>query len=69
MEKYGNDVLAQYHMPTNAEIAQLKEYEAEEEGEEINLTDPMDEDEQMSVRVQERLQEGLWERLQGPLRS
>jgi len=31
MEKYGNDVLAQYHMPTEAEIEQLAEYEAGEE--------------------------------------
>ena len=35
MEKYGNEVLAQYHMPTEAEIDQLLEYEAgEEENEE-----------------------------------
>ena len=34
MEKYGNDVLAQYHMPTEAEIDQLTEYEAGEEDEE-----------------------------------
>ena len=34
MEKYGNDVLAQYHMPTEAEIDQLAEYEAGEEDEE-----------------------------------
>ena len=46
MEKYGNDVLAQYHMPTDAEIAQLEEYEAGEEDEEIDLMDNMDQDEQ-----------------------
>ena len=46
MEKYSNDVLAQYHMPTNVEIAQLEEYKAEEEGKEIDLMDPMDENEQ-----------------------
>ena len=34
MEKYGDDVLAQYHMPTEAEIDQLAEYEAGEEEEE-----------------------------------
>ena len=34
MEKYGNDVLAQYHMPTKAEIDQLTEYEAGEEDKE-----------------------------------
>jgi len=34
MEKYGNDVLAQYHMPTEVEIDQLAEYEAGEEDEE-----------------------------------
>jgi hypothetical protein len=34
MEKYGNDVLAQYQMPTEAEIDQLAEYEAGEEEEE-----------------------------------
>ena len=34
MEKYGNDVLAQYHMPIEAEIDQLTEYEAGEEDEE-----------------------------------
>ena len=34
MEKYGNDVLAQYHMPTKAEIDQLAEYKAGEEEEE-----------------------------------
>ena len=46
MEKYGNDVLAQYHMPTDAEIAQLEEYEAGEKDKEIDLTDNMDQDEQ-----------------------
>ena len=36
MEKYGNDVLAQYYMPTQAELDQLTEYEAgEEEVEEV----------------------------------
>ena len=34
MEKYGDNVLAQYHMPTKAEIDQLAEYEAGEEEEE-----------------------------------
>ena len=34
MEKYGNDVLAQYHMPTKVEIDQLAEYEVGEEDEE-----------------------------------
>ena len=46
MEKYGKDVLAQYHMPTEAEVAQLRKYEAGEEDEDINLMDDMDEDEQ-----------------------
>src|SRR5258708_3899895 len=46
MEKYGNDVLAQYHMPTDEEIAQLKKYDAGEEDEEIDLTNNMDLDEQ-----------------------
>ena len=46
MEKYGNDVLAQYHMPTNEEIAQLKQYDMGEEDEEIDLTNNMDLDEQ-----------------------
>ena len=46
MEKYGKDVLAQYHMPTEAEVAQLWKYEAGEEDEDINLMDDMDEDEQ-----------------------
>ena len=46
MEKYGNDVLAQYHMPTNEEIAQLKQYDAGEEDEEIDLMNNMDLDEQ-----------------------
>ena len=46
IEKYGNDVLAQYHMPTNEEIAQLKQYNVGEEDEEINLTNNMDLDEQ-----------------------
>ena len=45
MEKYGNDVLAQYHMPTEAEKTQLLEYEAGEEDEEIDPMDYMDEDE------------------------
>ena len=34
IEKCGNNVLAQYHMPTEAEIDQLAEYEVEEEEEE-----------------------------------
>ena len=46
MEKYGNDILAQYHMPTNEEIAQLKQYNVGEEDEEINLMNNMDLDEQ-----------------------
>ena len=46
MEKYGNNVLAQYHMPTNEEIAQLKQYNVGEEDEEIDLTNNMDLDEQ-----------------------
>ena len=46
MEKYGNDVLAQYHMPTEAEITQLLEYEGgEEDDEDIDQMDYMDEDE------------------------
>jgi hypothetical protein len=54
MEKYGNEVLAQYRMPTEAEINQLLEYEAGEEenedeeeegdvgGEGVGEEDPMD---------------------------
>ena len=34
MERYGNDVLAQYHMPTQVELDQLTEYEVGEEEEE-----------------------------------
>lgn len=45
MEKYGNDVLAQYHMPTEAEKKQLLEYGGEEEDEGLELMDYMDEDE------------------------
>jgi hypothetical protein len=43
MEKYGKDVLAQYHMPTEAEKAQLLEYEGEQE-EDIDLMDYFDDD-------------------------
>jgi hypothetical protein len=42
MEKYGNEVLEQYHMPTEEEKEQIRQYDAgEEEEEEI---DPMEED-------------------------
>jgi hypothetical protein len=53
MEKYSNDALAQYHMPTDAEKAQLEEYEAGEE-------DLMDVDEQnVGEGVGEGVREGV----------